>query len=258
VSFILSKDAAIYYEEHGSGEPLILLPGLLGTIESTWRRFVPEFSKHFHTIAVDLRNHGKTNNPSGAFDLGTLLHDMHTLFETLQIERAHMCGYSLGGYLGLLYGLHHREKCITLVMHGTKFFWDEEAASTMTGRLSPDSILARQPGWADALQKDHAPGNGEKGWTTLLRRSADLLHRLPAEGIAPEALHQADFPVLVSVGEDDEIIPHQEAKQLAGILRNGRLVVLNNTRHPMQTVHKQTFLDAVLPFLGVPSGSLSC
>lgn len=67
-----SGDAVVYYEEYGGGPTLILLPGLLGTIDSTRRRFVPDLAAAFHVLVADLRGHGRTNNPAG------VLTEVHT------------------------------------------------------------------------------------------------------------------------------------------------------------------------------------
>ncbi|MFN0158666.1 MAG: alpha/beta fold hydrolase [Bacteroidota bacterium] len=175
MSFIRSNDATIYYEEYGTGEPLILLPGLLGTIESHWRRFVPELGKHFRTIAVDLRGHGRTNNPSQTLSINTFLNDLENLFNALEIDRAHLCGYSLGGYIGLAYGLEHPRSIASVATHGTKFYWTREAIDRTLKTLDPGNILAKIPAWAEALQRDHAPGNGENGWKDLLKASSAFI-----------------------------------------------------------------------------------
>lgn len=248
MSYILSKDAAIYYEEYGSGEPLILLPGLLGTIESHWRRFLPEFSKHFHTIAVDIRGHGKTNNPSGKFRLGMLLEDLHAIFDTLQIEQAHICGYSLGGYIGLAYGLNHPGKIKSLVMHGTKYYWTPEAIKKTVEGFDVERILDKVPAWGEILQKDHAPGNGENGWRQLLDSSRAFIETMTNEGIPEARLNEIQFPVLVSVCDSDEMITQTETNHLAKSIPSARVQVIENCKHPFQSVPKQPFVEQCMDF----------
>ncbi len=251
--YIRSKDSALYYEEHGSGDALILLPGLLGTIESHWRRFIPEFARHYHVVAADLRGHGRTNNPSGAIRLHTLVGDLFTLLETLEIETARICGYSLGGYVGLAFGIQHPGRVASLVMHGTKFFWTAEAVAAATREFDAATILEKLPHWATQLQQDHASGNGKEGWRVLLAAAQEFLATLPAEGLTTQALSLAHFPVLVSIGEADEMIPREEASRLASLLPNGKLEILPDTRHPMQRVQKTLFLERVLPFFATSS-----
>lgn len=248
MSFIRSKDSAIYYEEHGSGEPLILLPGLLGTIESHWRRFIPDFAKHFHVIAVDLRGHGRTNNPSEQFRLHMLVADLFSLYETLEIDSARICGYSLGGYIGLAFGIQHPGRVQSLLMHGTKFYWTPDAVISSTKDFDPQKILDKVPKWATQLQQDHAPANGDDGWKIVLNSAKEFIETMPTEGLTENSLTLADFPVHVSIGDSDEMIPRIEAKRLVSSLPNGTLSVFTSTRHPMQHVRKIPFLELALSF----------
>lgn len=257
MSLIRSKDAALYYEEHGSGEPLILLPGLLGTIESHWRRFIPELARQFHVIAIDLRGHGRTDNPSGMLRLHQLVHDLFAVYETLEIEAAHVCGYSLGGYIGLAFGAQHPGRVLSLFMHGTKFYWTEDAVASATREFDPETIIAKVPKWAAQLQRDHSPANGEEGWRHLLGSAAEFIQTLPSEGLTEHSVRLAVFPSCVSVGDSDEMIPAAEAAQLAGALPHARHLVLPGTRHPMQFVHKQLFLDSLASFFPAPGEAKS-
>ncbi len=252
MSLIRSKDAALYYEEHGSGEPLILLPGLLGTVESHWRRFIPELARRFHVIAVDLRGHGRTDNPSGMIRMHQLVTDLFAVYDALEIDNAHICGYSLGGYIGLAFGVQHPGRVLSLFMHGTKFYWTPEAVSSAVRELDPETILAKVPKWGAQLQRDHAQANGDEGWKALLRSAAEFIHTLPAEGLTDQSVRLAVFPVCVSVGDGDELIPIEEAKKLAAALPHARHSVLPGTRHPMQFVQKQLFLDSLASFFPIP------
>ena len=243
MSYILSKDAALYYEEYGSGETLILLPGLLGTIESHWRRFIPDFARRFHTVAVDLRGHGKTNNPSGKLSIAAFVDDLDTLFDSLQIDHAHVCGYSLGGYIGLAYGLQHPGKVSALLMHGTKFFWTEEAVRTAIKDFDSDTVMQKVPAWGESLQRDHEPGGGLDGWKQLLATSKYFLRSMTNDGIAHQQLSHVAFPIVVSIGDADDMIPREEAERLVTLLPNAQLQILERTKHPMQSVQKAPFVD---------------
>jgi pimeloyl-ACP methyl ester carboxylesterase len=256
MSYILSKDAALYYEEYGSGETLILLPGLLGTIENHWRRFIPEFSRHFHTVAVDLRGHGKTNNPSGRLSLNALVDDLHTLYDSLQIERGYICGYSLGGYIGLAYGLQYPGKVSALIMHGTKFFWTQDAVQSTVKDFDPEAIMRKVPAWGESLERDHEPGNGGEGWKNLLQASREFIELMPKEGLTQTSVSGVNCPILVSIGDADEVISREEAERLVALLPDAKLHIFENTKHPMQSVQKDPFAETALSFLqGIKTSS---
>jgi pimeloyl-ACP methyl ester carboxylesterase len=248
MSYIRSKDAAVYYEEHGSGETLILVPGLLGTIESHWRRFIPEFAKYFHVIAVELRGHGRTNNPSGHLHLHALVADLFAVYESLEIDTAHICGYSLGGYIGLAFGIQHPGTVKSLMMHGTKFYWDDPAIAAAIHELSAESILLHVPAWGEQLRREHAAANGEDGWKILLASSAEFLRRMLAEGLTENALKLANFPTLVSVGDADEMVSVQETEMLGATLPYGMVHTFPDTRHPIHKLDKKFFLDIAFSF----------
>ena len=251
MSFIRSKDSALYYEEHGTGETLILLPGLLGTIESHWRRFIPHFAEHFHVIAVDLRGHGRTNNPSGQLHLHTLVADMFALYDSLGIESARVCGYSLGGYIALAFGIQHPGTVESLLLHGTKFYWTPEDVEAALREFDHEKISLKVTAWAEQLQREHSHTNGEDGWKLLLQQAKQFIQTMPVEGLTPGALQHADFPVLVSVGDSDEMVPRTEAERLADALPYGMLNVFPNTRHPMPQVDMKMFLDIADSFFNV-------
>jgi pimeloyl-ACP methyl ester carboxylesterase len=247
MSLILSGDSAVYYEEYGAGEPLILLPDLLGTIERHWRRFIPTFAQHLHTVAVDLRGHGRTNNPSGVLSLKAMADDLGILIDTLQLHGVRICGYGLGGYLGLYYGVYHPGAVDRLVMHATKFYW-----STATHVQSAAAFPFTESG--GALEQDHAPANGPEGWKKLTAASRELVQEMAAGPVTEDALALASFPVLVTVGDQDDLIPVTEAERLARSLPAGTCMSLPATRHPIQSLPTGTFLEAVLPFLRSPAG----
>ncbi len=251
MSFIRSRDSALYYEEHGTGETLILLPGLLGTIESQWHRFIPHFAEHFHVIAVDLRGHGRTDNPSGQLHLHTFVADLFALYESLQIESARICGYSLGGYVALAFGIQHPGTVEALLLHGTKVYWTPENVDATIKEFDHERILQKVPVWAEQLLHDHSHANGEDGWKHLLQQAKAFIRTMPVEGLTTGALKLANFPVLVSVGDSDEMIPRSEAEQLADTLPYGMLNIFPNTRHPMPQVDSKMFLDIADSFFNV-------
>ncbi|PHF05199.1 2-succinyl-6-hydroxy-2,4-cyclohexadiene-1-carboxylate synthase [Bacillus wiedmannii] len=90
------------YEVVGSGEPLLLLHGFTGSME-TWRSFVPSWSEQFQVILVDIVGHGKTESPEDVthYDIRNVALQMKELLDYLHIERAHILGYSMGGRLAI-------------------------------------------------------------------------------------------------------------------------------------------------------------
>ena len=156
-----------------------------------------------------------------------MVRDLVGLLDHLEIEQAHVAGYSLGGYLGLMLALHQPQRVETVLMHGTKFYWTREAAAGMREQLEPDRMVEKVPAYADQLAQEHG-----SRWRMLVRQAADLVARLSEEGITEGMARRVQVPVLVSVGDRDELVPLPEALRLSRVLPAGRLLVLPATRHP--------------------------
>ncbi len=235
----------INYEQYGGNEAskphLLLLPGLLGAISSQWRPFLKPLSESYRLILVDLRGHGRSKNNALTLDSNQMANDLLGLLDHLKVERLHIAGYSLGGYLGLMLALNQPRRVATLLMHASKFYWTATAAQKMQQQLNPDIMAQKVPTYADQLVKDH----GGRQWRILVRQAAELTANLVDNGLKEKQLANVQCPVLVSVGDRDELIPLPEAFRLSHALPQGQLFVLPNTRHPLQTV----WLIPMLPMM---------
>lgn len=256
MSNIKIENLTIYYEINGNGEPLVLLPGLLGTIEIHWRRFIPALAKYYRVIAIDLRGHGRTSNPdpsgksvTGELHIDQLADDFNIFLDALGFEKVSVLGYSLGGAVGLLAGLKRPGRIRALIMHSTKFFWNEASMSAMHTDLNPDTLMEKTPRYAQLLQREHAAIYGDKYWRELLDTAVRFINTMPEEGLTIGQATRANFPILVSIGDRDQMVPIDEAIQLVHSLPKGELFVIPATDHPFQHVRPDTFLPVIMDFL---------
>jgi pimeloyl-ACP methyl ester carboxylesterase len=246
----------IYYESSGAGHPLVLLPGLLGTLESDWLRFIPQLNGRFQVIAADLRGHGKTDNPRensrkepGELSLDLMAGDLIGLLDKLGLENASVLGYSLGGCVGLLAGIKYPGRIRALVMHATKFFWDAASISNMVADMQPEIILQKSPRYANNLQMIHRAIYGDNYWQTLLRAAARFVPAMPETAPNLDMAAGVEFPVLVSVGSHDKLVGLEEAVRLYRAFPKGELLVIPGVRHSIQRVAPATFIPVVDEFL---------
>jgi pimeloyl-ACP methyl ester carboxylesterase len=99
-----SNGARVYYTVQGEGEPVILVHGIGANADLNWQRpgVIRALAKDFKVIAFDLRGHGLTDKPVDSEQYGLrMAEDIVLLMDHLGYERAHLAGYSLGGFLAL-------------------------------------------------------------------------------------------------------------------------------------------------------------
>jgi pimeloyl-ACP methyl ester carboxylesterase len=86
----------IYYEIHGQGEPLLLIPGL-GSDHSRWLGVLEQLAKDFQVILIDSRDSGQSDSTDCHYTVATMAQDTAALLQELNIKKAHILGHSMGG-----------------------------------------------------------------------------------------------------------------------------------------------------------------
>jgi len=109
----------LYYEEHGSGEPLLLIMGT-GADHRFWSAQVPAYQEHYRTIVFDSRGVGQSTVPPDptTCSMALMADDAAALLNALEIESAHISGLSLGSTVAQELCLRHPERVRTAQMHG--------------------------------------------------------------------------------------------------------------------------------------------
>jgi len=209
-----SGDIDIYYEDHGAGQPVVLIHGypLSGR---AWDKQVPALlAAGYRVITYDRRGFGQSSQPATGYDYDTFAADLHTLMEHLDLRDAVLAGHSMGTgevtrYLatygsadhhGLQLG-HHRPRVAKAVL------------------ISPATAAVSCIGT----------------WTTDFR----------------DDLPQIDVPVLVLHGDADQVLPlDKTAKRLPGLINDVQLTVIEGGPHAIPWTHADQVNTALLDFLG--------
>ena len=105
----------MYYETHGSGEPLVLIPSTAFGC-NVWYPQVPELSKRLQLIVMDPRGVGRTTHAGGFYTVEQLAYDIVALLDVLGVESAHVLGHSMGGRIALALTLDFPRRVRSLIM----------------------------------------------------------------------------------------------------------------------------------------------
>ncbi|MGH7754213.1 MAG: alpha/beta fold hydrolase, partial [Gemmatimonadales bacterium] len=112
------RDILTYYEEAGSGDPLILIMGFTGDLQG-WALQVPALAKHYRVITIDNRGAGRTSAPDRPYTIAGMAEDVAAVMDRLGVAKAHVLGYSMGGYIAQSLALAHPGKVDKLILLST-------------------------------------------------------------------------------------------------------------------------------------------
>src|SRR6202048_2466440 len=142
----------MYYEIHGTGEPLILLHGGLGSSDM-FSEIMPVLLKKKQVIAVDLQAHGRTADINRPLSYEAMADDVAALIHSLKIEKAEVMGYSVGGEVALRTAIQHPKVVRKLVIVSATFSrdgWYPEIVAGMT-KMGADSAASMKQTPMDQL-----------------------------------------------------------------------------------------------------------
>ncbi|MCB1383010.1 MAG: alpha/beta fold hydrolase [Notoacmeibacter sp.] len=236
----------IHFIDEGEGDPVLLIHGFASSHSVNW--VTPGWVKTltdagYRAIALDNRGHGKSTKSYDPDDYipDAMADDAAALLDHLNIEKAHLMGYSMGARVSAFMALRHPEKVATLILGGLGYGmvegvgdWDPiaEALSAEDPRtITHDRGLMFRT-FADQTKSDR------KALAACISRSRDLLSEEDAARITQ--------PVLVAVGTADDIAgsPHK----LAGLMPRAAAFDIAGRDH-MLSVGDRTFKKRALDFL---------
>src|ERR1700733_10571100 len=113
--YATSNGTQIYWEESGTGEPLLLLMGR-GYSSLMWHRTRPVVSAHYRTILFDNRGVGKSDVPSGAYSITQMASDAAAVLDAAGIASAHVFGVSMGGMIAQEFAINYPDRVNRLVL----------------------------------------------------------------------------------------------------------------------------------------------
>jgi pimeloyl-ACP methyl ester carboxylesterase len=256
----------IYYDEYGSGQPLLLIPGLGGT-RLGWRKQTEALSHHFRVINLDNRDAGDSGQAGVAYSIDDMADDIAGLITQLDAGRAHVVGTSMGGFITQHLALRHSEILNKIVLVATTAGGPE----TVRGKPEIGALLQRDDGEdVETRMRRTLPLIAGPGYMAAHPEDLDEAVRgalalpMPLEayqrqfGAAEphvqnglgDRLPQIKASTLVVHGEADPLIPVANGRYLAAHIPGARLITYPGIGHLLPVEAAERFNRDVLEFLG--------
>lgn len=240
---ITISNTNIYYEEYGSGMPLLLFHGGFGSIHD-FQQVIPKLSKHYRVIAVDSPGHGRSEQADSlSFDL---MADYYSIMiDQFKLDSVYIIGYSDGGITALLLAEMRPDKVKKIIASGVNSRMDG-ITSEVLGYLkliNPTFIETYQKEWlTDYQSKSPEKDKWEKYITDMTRMySKNVL-------IDEQTLSNIGVNVLLVFGDRD-LIKLEHALELYRIITGSRLCVLPNTPHEVFSENPELISNIGIEFL---------
>src|SRR5215467_10709670 len=204
----------LYYEIHGRGQPLVLLPGGFMTVEAMGE-LVPQLAATRRVIGVELQGHGHTADIERPLRFELLADDIAALIRYLGLAQADIFGFSLGGGAGLQTAIRHPEVVRRLVLASTAFKRDGWYPEVLAGMASISvETFAGTPIHDAYLKTSTRP----EAWPTFV---AKMRHLLSEDYDWTEGVATLKTPTLILVGDADGLrLAH--AVEFFGLLGGGK------------------------------------
>ncbi len=246
------------YRVDGPADALpVVLSNSLGTDLRMWDPQLPALSKHLRVVRYDSRGHGRSDVPPGPYTIERLGRDLLALLDHLEIERAYVCGLSLGGMVALWLAAHHPHRvdravfANTAAKIGTAESWNVRIEAVREGGMPAirDMVVTRFLSEAFRRRKPDV-----ECWV------GDMLEATPPEGYIAScaALRDADLsevittirvPSLIIASALDEATPPTQSRELHTAILGSKLVVLDEAAHLSNLEQPDAFNCVVLGFL---------
>jgi len=248
VSYVDANGVHTYYDEHGSGEPLLLLHGGLVDGDS-FAQQTPAFAERFRVIVPDRRGHGRSADVDGPISYDVMADDTIAFIEALGTGPAHLVGWSDGGDVGLLVAIKRPDLVRRLVAIGSNFSADgllPEAADAFRPDTPTSVVPIMHEAWkVNAVDPDR--------FDTVLEK---MQHCWFDYAIPTADLARITAPTLVMVGDDD-IARFEHTIELYDTIPDAQLAVIPGASHLVPLEKPDLVNQLVVDFLAAEGPTMT-
>lgn len=237
--YVQSKDAKIYYEVYGKGQPIVLLHGGLFGSTVEMAKIIDSLSVRFQVIAVSTRGHGKSEIGTEPLTLEQRANDVLAVIRKVTPEKVMILGFSDGGFTAYKFGSMYPDEVKKMIVIGAGVLHPglRDFSFNFNQAMEMDSEF-----WAQ--QRDLMPEPNRL--KEVFQQIATCYSQLT---IGAELLSSIQCPVLVMAGDRDEGNSVQNVLNAAMLIPNHQLAIIPNAGHPAFIVNFNATWASIAPFI---------
>lgn len=225
-------------------DKLLLLHGALGSSEQL-EPLAEALKNSFNVYLLNFSGHGGKEITDSSFSIGMFAEDVKYFIEKNKLDGINVYGYSMGGYVALYIARHFPGKINKIFTTASKFDWTEETSLRESKLLDAQKISEKIPEFAEELSKRHSP----EDWKKVLSKTAGMMISLGKNKVLnDEELALIENEVMLSVGDRDNMVSIEETVNAYRKLKNGRLMVIPDTRHPIEKISVDRLSGEIINF----------
>ncbi|WP_454719615.1 MULTISPECIES: alpha/beta fold hydrolase [Cupriavidus] len=261
-------DISLHVRIDGGDGPWVILAHALGADHTLWDAAARHLAPRYRVLRYDLRGHGQSDAPIGAYSMIRLADDVAGLMDALAVPQAHFAGVSVGGMIGQTLALRYPERLLSLTLVDTidhtpleaHPMWHERIGHVEAHGMAgvADSTLQR---WLTAPFRAAHADEAERVRRMLLGApvhgyvgTAQAIMAFDLAG----AIARIRCPTLVVTGEDDQSAPPAMARAIAGAIPAARLEILPRAAHLSHIEQAARFHAMLDAFLGHAACGAQC
>ncbi|HEV8406617.1 MAG TPA: alpha/beta fold hydrolase [Sphingomicrobium sp.] len=254
---ITNNGYEIGYEETGTGEavPIIFLHGV-GSDKSVWGPQLAHFGRNRRAVAFDYPGYGDSDPAPDGTTRDDYASAIISAMHELGIDRAHICGLSLGGVVAI--AMHHADakRCASLALADTFAVHPQGRAIYERAMTASENLRAMAEARVDMLLAQPAVPRLRREIVETMAGIDPAAYCIGAEAVwladQRERAKQIRVPALVLVGDQDLITPPELSHQLAGLILNARMQLIEDAGHISNLEKPAEFNHAVERLIGGP------
>ena len=242
--------ADLYYEDEGSGRPLVFLHGW-GTSGRVWHAQLPEFVRDHRVVTLDWRGCGRSSRPAAGNTIAGVVADLTAVFDALAIEDPVVIGSSIGAVFATELALRHPERAGRVVAVDGPAYWPSTGMVDKLAELRASLVNDRAGTLAGWVPNWYAPGTSPALIDWTIRQILDsgvYIDDLIAECGGYDPRHQLPslrVPITYLHGELDAEIPVEVAENCAALSPDAKLTVIEGSGHMTQQENPAEFNAAL-------------